>query len=259
MPISSLDSTGRSGASRLPTRTCSVARDEPADRPGDPARQEEGEDERDDQRREAHEDLRVLDLPEGRELPLAAAQRDRRADELVGGGADRQEVREVGLAGDLERRAGRSSCPGAAPPGRGRRAAGPPRPRPRSRGPIVEAASGRLRRLGRLGRVREEDDLRVQELLEVARDLVVDLEGRGDDADQARAALEHGRRDDVVELAAREPDPLGLLALQRAGDRRHAGEVGRVGQRPVGAREGRSLRCPSRSGSPRARWRPARA
>ena len=94
MPISSFDSTGRSGASRLPTRTCSVARDEAADRPGDAPGEEEGEDERDDERAEADEDLRVLDLAEGRELPFAAAQGDGRADELIGGRADRQDVRD---------------------------------------------------------------------------------------------------------------------------------------------------------------------
>ena len=242
MPISSLDSTGRSGASRLPTRTCSVAATSRSDGPGDAAREEEGEDERDDERGEAHEDLRVLDLAEGRELPFAAAQGDGGADELVGGGADRQDVREVGLAADLERRAGRSSCPGAAPPGRGRRAAATAASAARRAVPSSTPRAAAFGRLGRLGRVGEEDDLRVQELLEVARDLVVDLEGRRDHADQARAALEHRRRDDVVELAAREPDPLGLLALQRAGDRRHAGQVGRVGQRPVGARE---RRCPA--------------
>ena len=53
MPISSFDSTGRSGASRLPTRTCSVAATSRPTGPGDPPREEEGEDERDDERGEA--------------------------------------------------------------------------------------------------------------------------------------------------------------------------------------------------------------
>src|SRR6187551_39803 len=57
IPISSFDSTGRSGASRLPTRTSA----------------------------------------------LAAPERDGGADELVGRRAQRKQVREVGLARDLER------------------------------------------------------------------------------------------------------------------------------------------------------------
>ena len=61
-----------------------------------------------------------------------------------------------------------------------------------------------------------------------------------DHADQARAAFEDRRADDVVEPSAGEPDPFGLLALQRARDRRNAGEVRRAGQRTVRAREGRS-------------------
>jgi len=57
--------------------------EEPGERSRDPPRQHEGEDERDQQGGEPHEDLGVLDLLEGPELFVPAAERDGGADEGV--------------------------------------------------------------------------------------------------------------------------------------------------------------------------------
>ena len=183
-----------------------------------------------------------LDLAEGRELLLAAPQRDGGADELVRRRADRQEVGEVRLAGELERRAGRSSCPWRRTAWtRSGRRCDRLRRRASVAGPIVEAArdafagseglaaSARkttcvLSRRSRL-RATSSSIWKAAAITPVRR------------APPSRT----GRRDDVVELAAREPDPLGLRALERAGDRRDRREVGRVGKRPVRARERRAL------------------
>ena len=110
------------------------------------------------------------------------------------------------------------------------------------RGPHRRRGESRLRRLGRLRRVGEEHDLRVQQPLEARRHLVVDLERRGNHARQPRASLEDRHRDDLVQLPAREPGSLGLRALERARDRGHVREIRRVGEGPVGAREGHAPR-----------------
>ena len=246
MPISSFDSTGRSGASRLPTRTCSVAATSRSTGPVMRRARKKESTKATSERGEADEDLRVLDLAEGRRAPArgCAGRRPRR----------RAGRRRSGSAGRRPRRSRRRPRAASGPIVLPWRSTAWTRSSRRSIAASAAAAErshrgrgeGGLGRLAGLGRVGEEDDLRVQELLEVARDLVVDLEAGRDDAHQARAALEHGRRDDVVELSARKPDALGLLALERPGDRRHAGEVGRVGQRPVGPRERRRPRRPSR-------------
>ena len=64
--------------------------------------------------------------------------------------------------------------------------------------------------------------------------------------DEPRAALEDGRRDDVVEPSAREPDALGLLALVAPAIVGTLRQVGRVGERAVRPRERRALRVSSR-------------
>ncbi len=100
----------------------------------------------------------------------------------------------------------------------------------------------RPRGLVHLGLVREEDGFGIGQGLQAAGHFVVDLEGGHDHARDPRPALEHGRADDVEELSAREPDPFGLRALERAGDRGHARQVRGKRQRPVGAGDPDALR-----------------
>ncbi len=87
--------------------------------------------------------------------------------------------------------------------------------------------------------VRQEDDVGVDQRLQARRDVVVDLEPRGDRAHGAAAPLEDRRGDDVEELAVDEPDPLRGLALEGGRDRRDVPHVPRVGEGLVGARERR--------------------
>ena len=89
--------------------------------------------------------------------------------------------------------------------------------------------------------VGQEDDLGVHQGLQVARHVVVDLEGRPDRADDAASALEHRLGDDVVELAARKPDSLRPFAAEGSGDRGDGRQVGGIAERLVGAGEDDAL------------------
>ena len=174
-------------------------------------------------------------------------------------GPDRQHVREVGLSADLEReRADRLALPQD-----GLDEVVAPLDRRHRRGAERTHRRGGERRLRGLRRALPASARKTTcvfsscSRLRATSSLI--WNAAAITPDEVRAALEDRRGDDVVELAAREPDPLGLLALERAGDRRHAREVGRVGQRPVGAGERRRPAGRSRSGSPRARSTPAPA
>ena len=129
-----------------------------------------------------------------------------------------------------------------------------PRARRRSCSCIVEAASSGFGRLAGLRRVRQEDRLRVGQRLQAPRHVVVDLERRHDDADDPRPPFEHRRPDDVVEPAAREPDPLRLRPLERPRDR-----SARARDRPRTAAGGRCARSPCPAGRARRRSRPGRS
>ena len=204
MPISSFDSTGSVRRLEVADADLLGRGDEALDRPGDAAREQERQDERDDQGGETDENLRVLDLAERRELPLAASQRDGGADELVGGGAERQKVREVRSRRRPRARAARSSCPARSTAwttsSRFAIAASAAAPS----GPIVDAASaafGPVRRTCPRRRGRPPPCCSSRSRLRATSSLI--WKPGGDGAHQAGAALEHRRRDDVVELVRR--------------------------------------------------------
>ena len=257
MPISSLESTGRSAASRLPTRTCSVARTSRSTPARDPPREDEGQDERDDERGEADEDWMFWIWRKGassrsRLRSATAEPTSWSVEERIG----RKYARYV--SPEIERqRPDRLALPQdrlhEIVSSLDRRHYGPRRSPHRRRG------ESRLRRLGRLRRVGEEHDLRVQQPLEARRHLVVDLERGGDHARQPRC-LPRGpaprRRGTASRPRARFPRSARPAARPRSSARSKdppsRGGAGRCARapRPAGS---------SRSGSPRGRSTPARA
>ena len=183
------------------------------------------------------------------------------ADELVGRGADREEVAEVGVAPRLERQ--RADRLALAEDGVDEL---PPRARPRRAGrradvPHRRGGDDQPRRLGRRRRVGEKTTSRVHQRLEVARDVVVDLERRPRSRPTTRlppsthrAPRRRGRACRPRARCPASASPASAPAIVGT-----LGEVGRVAERLVRAREGDALAVRGEQEVGAGRWRPARA